>query len=126
MAKQAVFDTSVLVAALVKAHPSHSRAAKKFDQMTGRGWEASICSHSLAELYAVLTSLPIRPQISPASAKLMIDELKKQATVIPLSRADYEDVLERMAEFSASGGIAGGRQHVRNWWIRKVGRGRAR
>lgn len=60
------FDTSTLVAAMVEGHPSHSAALPWLQRVkvdTGL-----VAAHTLAELYAILTRLPVSPRIPPAMA----------------------------------------------------------
>jgi predicted nucleic acid-binding protein len=47
------FDTSVLVAPLVEAHPLHVRALPWLDRAQGGEFDGAVSSHTLAELYAV-------------------------------------------------------------------------
>jgi predicted nucleic acid-binding protein len=57
-----LFDTSVLVAALVESHPVHINAVaalRRVQNAQDMGW---IAMHSIAELYSVLTRLPIQPR----------------------------------------------------------------
>jgi hypothetical protein len=51
--------------------------------------DAACSMHTLAELFAVLTSLPVRPPISPEHAMLFIDEIRARLTPIPLDSEDY-------------------------------------
>ncbi len=53
-----LFDTSVLVAALVEQHPKHERAIPWLSKAKADKFEFIVVSHSLADLYAVLTTLP--------------------------------------------------------------------
>src|SRR6185312_7371441 len=57
------FDTSVLVAACLGDHPHHEASAKAFVKAAKK--RSSCAAHSLAELYSTLTSLPLKPMISP-------------------------------------------------------------
>ena len=68
------FDTSVLVAALVKLHPMHSQAINWLKRAKSHDLDMIISSHTLAELYAVLTTLPVSPKITPEMAWRLISE----------------------------------------------------
>jgi len=69
-------------------------------------FELLVASHSLAETYAVLSSLPVSPKISPILAwKLVHDNVEALAEIIELSAADYSDVIRHMGEHGLSGGI---------------------
>jgi predicted nucleic acid-binding protein len=61
-----LLDTSVLVAAMVETHPDHEVALPWLQQIKDGTHEGLLSTHALAELYAVLTRLPVRPKISPA------------------------------------------------------------
>ena len=63
-------DTSVLVAAMVKAHPHHARAFPWLSKARQHSIELVVATHTLAELYAVLTSLPVQPRIAPGAASM--------------------------------------------------------
>ena len=53
-----LFDTSVLVAARVAAHPAHRRARPWLRRAKGGEVGFLVAAHTLAERYAVLTRLP--------------------------------------------------------------------
>jgi len=99
-------DTSVLVAALVEAHPNHLRAVEWLHGARAGKHELIIASHTLAELYSVLTRLPVRPRIPPSTAwRLIHTNLEGCSTIAPLSTADYLQVVKQMADRGLSGGI---------------------
>lgn len=99
-------DTSCLVAAMIEAHPVHVRALAWFEQVRSEKNSLLVCVHTLAELYAVLTRLPLKPRIGPDLARRLIREnVEAAATVIALEPSDYAAVLDRMAELGLSGGV---------------------
>ena len=101
-----LFDTSVLVAAMVEPHPMHGRALPWLRRAKARAFEWVIASHTLAELYAVLTTLPVIPRIAPGMAwRLMQENVEPTATVIALSAADYRMTIRRLAELGLPGGV---------------------
>lgn len=103
--KKVLFDTSVLVAALVRAHGSHRRCLKWLQKVRSRKYQGYIASHTIAELFAVLTRLPARPRISPdMGAKLVHDNIGTLKTV-SLSERDYLESISDMASLGLSGGI---------------------
>ncbi|MGR3317400.1 MAG: type II toxin-antitoxin system VapC family toxin [Candidatus Anammoxibacter sp.] len=69
-----LFDTSVLIAALVEQHPKHERSLPWLSKAKDNKFEFIVSSHSLAELYAVLTTLPLTPRISAGIAWRLINE----------------------------------------------------
>lgn len=65
-----------------------------------------VAAHTLAELYAVLTAIPVRPRISPAMALRLIREtVEPAAAAVALSSADYSAVLRNLGNLGFSGGI---------------------
>lgn len=62
-----LFDTSVLVAALIVDHPKHSESLPWLLRIKAEEIQGFISTHSLAELYAVLTRLPLPQMIAPAA-----------------------------------------------------------
>ena len=100
------FDTSVLVAACVAAHPEHSRSVSWLEDAKNGRIDLSVAAHSLAEMYSVLTRLPVKPRISPAVARRLVRENAEQpATVIALKTRDYGVVLQRIADRGLAGGL---------------------
>ena len=59
-----VFDTSVLVAGLVEAHPAHRAAFPWIRRVQSGQLRGLMAVHSLAETYSVLTTLPHQPRIA--------------------------------------------------------------
>ncbi len=89
------FDTSVLVAALVERHPNHAKAFSWLQKVRDKGSKGFIAVHSIAELYDVLTVLPIRPRISPATAlKAIQRDVLDQLELVSLTADDYTVVIE--------------------------------
>ena len=100
-----LFDTSVLVAAMVATHPAHHRAAPWLRKAKRGDIGFLVAMHTLAELYAVLTRLPTSPRISPAAALRLVEEnIASRATIITLDAADYRSLLQRLADLAVTGG----------------------
>lgn len=100
------FDTSVLVAALLTPHPAHARAVSWLSRAKAGEFEFLVSAHSLAELYSTLSAFPVKPRISPAAARRLIQEnIESTAQLISLSVADYSATLESLADRGLSGGI---------------------
>jgi predicted nucleic acid-binding protein len=102
-----LFDTSVLTAAIVEPHPMHSHAFPWLKRAKSREFDMFVASHTLAELYAVLTTLPISPRITPDAARRLIhdDVETTTAKIIPLSSQDYISTIKDMSDLGLSGGI---------------------
>jgi len=69
-----LFDTSLIIAALVEPHPMHIRAFPWLKKAKTKDFELVVASHTLAESYAVLSTLPIKPRISPSVSWRLINE----------------------------------------------------
>jgi len=101
-----LFDTSVLVAAIVEPHPMHTRALPWLQRAEAGEIDFLVASHTLVELYAVLTALPLKPRISPLTAwRLVHDNVETSARIISLSPSDYKDTIKYMSELGLTGGI---------------------
>ena len=88
------FDTSVLVAAMVKPHPEHTRAFPWLKGAKAKEVDMLVASHTLAELSVVLTALALRPKISPVMARGLIgSNMEVAAKIIMLTLADYKSSL---------------------------------
>jgi len=101
-----LFDTSVLVAAIVEPHPMHTRALPWLQRAKAGKIDFLVVTHTLAELYAVLTALPLKPRISPSTAwRLVHDNVETSAKIVSLSPSDYKDTVKNMSELGLTGGI---------------------
>jgi predicted nucleic acid-binding protein len=100
-----LFDTSTIVSGIVESHPMHSKCLPWLQRARAGDFECVVVSHTLAETYAVLTTLPVKPRISPLVAQRLINtNLEAIARIVPLTIADYRTTIERMAERGLSGG----------------------
>jgi len=99
-----LFDTSVLIPALVEAHPFHDRAFRLLGAAHRREFDWFVSQHTIAELYCGLTRLPYHEKMTPRLAQ---DAIRRNvlayASVVALSAGDYEAVMGRMAELGLSG-----------------------
>ena len=70
------FDTTVLVAASSRSHPHHAQAFPAVRRVAAGRDRGFISAHSIAEVYASLTRLPVRPRIHPVeAARIVTDNL---------------------------------------------------
>jgi predicted nucleic acid-binding protein len=100
-----LFDTSVLVAAMVEAHPMHERALPWLQRVQAGLDVGIIATHTIAELYAVLTKLPVRPRISPAVARRLIQQnVLEICRVVSLSEDDYVAIVGHLSDTGIVGG----------------------
>jgi predicted nucleic acid-binding protein len=101
-----LFDTSVLVAAMVEAHPRHPEAFGWLERAHQRRIGYYVCAHSLAELYAVLSTYPARPRLSPELVSRVIGEnVTGKARIVSLAGRDYALVLQALALAGQPGAV---------------------
>jgi len=100
-----LFDTSILVAAMVETHKYHAKAIDWLTRVKEKEISGAVGAHTLAELYAVLTTLPIFPRISPVIALRLIEHnVFPFFEVIELTKEDYQSLIKRLAEQNVRGG----------------------
>lgn len=100
------FDTSIVIAGTVAAHPQHHRALPWLQQAYTHDVRMVISSHVIAESFAVLTKLPVRPRMPASTAvHILTENIISHATIIELTQDDYTTVLARMNQLNLSGGI---------------------
>jgi predicted nucleic acid-binding protein len=100
-----LLDTSVLVAAMVEAHPRHTSALPWLQRAKSKAETGLVAAHSVAELYAVLTTLPVQPRITPAVAQELIQhDVLDILEVVPLSAEDYARVIKQLSQCGIVGG----------------------
>lgn len=100
-----LLDTSILVAAMVEAHPAHEQGVHWLKRVTNGADEGFVSAHSLAEMYSVLTTLPVQPHISPDEAQRLIQHnVLHKLKVITLSGEDYAQLIGMLAEIGIVGG----------------------
>jgi predicted nucleic acid-binding protein len=101
-----LLDTSVLIAAMVEVHPAHERSLPWLQRLKKGEDLGLVCAHSIAELYSILTTLPIKPRISPIIAYELIQRnVFDLCQVAALSAEDYKAVTKHLAEEGIIGGI---------------------
>jgi predicted nucleic acid-binding protein len=97
------YDTSVLVAAFWRGHRDHAASIKL---LGAANKEQSACAmHTLAEVYAAMTALPIRPLLPPEQVMLFVQEVRDRLTLVPLDESEYFETIQQ----AASAGFTSGR-----------------
>ncbi|WP_233787976.1 type II toxin-antitoxin system VapC family toxin [Dulcicalothrix desertica] len=99
-----MFDSSVIVAALVVSHQSHSACVQRLNQALQQNIQGVISTHSLAEIYSVMTRLPIQPKISPQLAQKQLTANLKNFEFVPLLVEDYQAAIAQMVSLNIPGG----------------------
>ena len=96
------FDTSVMVAAFWGDHKDHEISLQVF---AAANRETGACgAHSLAEVYAAMTALPVRPAMSTEQVCLFVEQIPERLTIITLDEADYLKTIREVAERRVAGG----------------------
>ena len=96
-------DSSVFVAAFWQGHPQHEPSLRIVASANRR---RSCCAmHTLAEVYATMTALPVKEVIPPDQALLFVQEVRNRCTVITLDEEEYWAAIEGAAE----GGVRSGK-----------------
>ncbi|MCR9101045.1 MAG: PIN domain-containing protein [bacterium] len=100
------FDTSILLPALVSAHPQHKVSLQLMDNALSSGVGVTSVTHTYAELYSNLTKLPKGLAIPPDLAFQMITkEIGAIFEIVELTRSDYETALQRCAQKGLVSGV---------------------
>jgi predicted nucleic acid-binding protein len=96
------FDTSVLIAAFWRGHANHDASIKQF--ATADKNHSSCSIHTLAEVYATMTALPVRPLIPPEQALLFVEEVRKRLSLVSLEPDEYYETIRRAADRGLTSG----------------------
>ncbi len=98
------FDTSVLVAASEQSHPHYAQAWPALRRVAAGKDQGFMSVHSIAELYAVLTRLPVQPRVHPAEAvRIVADNILPNFETVPLGKKDYVEALKLVGDGGWSG-----------------------
>jgi predicted nucleic acid-binding protein len=85
-------------------HPNYTQALQWLQRVHNNEVEGFISTHTIAELYSVLTRLPRNPRISPITAQQLIAGNLTPFTKVVLNFEDYQAVLSRMVSLNLPGG----------------------
>jgi predicted nucleic acid-binding protein len=81
------FDTNVLVAASERSHPHYAQAWPALLRVTAGKDKGFMSVHSIAEMYAALTRLPVQPRIHPAeAARIITDNVMPHFEMVPVGK----------------------------------------
>ena len=96
------FDTSVLIASFWRGHPDHEASLKL---VAAAHKKKSACAlHTLAEVYAGMTALPVKQVIPPDQALLFVQEVRDRCTIVTLNEVEYYRTIALAAEQGFSSG----------------------
>ena len=99
---RAFFDSSVLVAAFYGAHVHHEASLAAIQTASKK--TAFCAAHTLAEVYSVMTRLPVRPRISPDQGLLFIESIRERFSVVALSEKEVYEVIAAAVKRKIGGG----------------------
>jgi predicted nucleic acid-binding protein len=98
------FDTTVLVAASEQSHPHYAQARPALLRVAAGQDKGFMGLHSIAELFATLTRLPVKPRIHPVeAARIVTENIVPHFEVVSLGKEEYLEALNT----TASGGWTG-------------------
>ena len=84
----------------------HEVALPWLQRVSDQSETGLVAAHSIAELYAVLTTLPVRPQISSSIAYRLIQQnILDSCEIVSLSKEDYIAVIDHLSESGIVGGV---------------------
>jgi predicted nucleic acid-binding protein len=100
-----LFDTSVLVSYCVAAHPHRAKALAAVAESTQSGVECWMALHSLAETFAVLSAMPLKPRLSSEQTLMLIElEILPRFSIVSPSIDAYRSAMTDMVRVGRSGG----------------------
>jgi len=93
-----------MVAASEHSHPHYAQARPALLRVASGQDKGFMSAHSIAEVYAVLTRLPVQPRIHSMEAmRIITDNILAHFEVVPIGKKDYVEALGLVA----SGGWGG-------------------
>ncbi len=99
-----LFDTNILVASTIEAHPNHAISLPWIQQVRNKSIHGYISTHSIAELYAVMTRLPLaQPLNSQQVYELIVNNLES-FHLVDLESNDYLEIIRNVARLNITGG----------------------
>ncbi|HVB81369.1 MAG TPA: PIN domain-containing protein [Candidatus Binataceae bacterium] len=98
------FDTSVVVAASEQGHPHYGQAWPALRRVAAGKDQDFMSVHSIAEMYAALTRLPVQPRIHPAqAARIITDNVVPHFEMVPIAKKDYTEALSLVGDAEWAG-----------------------
>ncbi|MGB3545845.1 MAG: PIN domain-containing protein [Saprospiraceae bacterium] len=99
-----LFDTSVVVAASLPQHPSYAPCFAQLQAAKVGQVQGYLSTHSLAEIYSVLTRMPSKPRLSPQDVSLLIGHQLQYLEAVSLEPANYRAAIAQMSDLNLPGG----------------------
>ena len=103
---KALLDTSVLVSGVVEAHVRHEASFPWLQKIRRGDVQGLIAVHSIAETYAVLSTLPVSPRIAPSAAWALVEHtILPFVQTVELSAMETQLVVQRLSRQGVAGGV---------------------
>jgi predicted nucleic acid-binding protein len=96
------FDSSILIAAFWGGHVHHEPSIKLLASASRKDSACGI--HTLAEVFAVMTALPLKPLIPPEQGLLFVGEIRQRLALVSLDPEEYFATIRNAAEQGITGG----------------------
>jgi predicted nucleic acid-binding protein len=96
------FDTSVLVAVFWGGHARHEASIQLFASADKKHSACGV--HSLAEVYAIMSVLPVKPMIPAEQVFLFVEEVRARLTLVSLQENEYFETIRNTAAKGLTGG----------------------
>jgi predicted nucleic acid-binding protein len=96
------FDSSVLVAAFWGGHVHHEPSIKLLASASKKDSACGI--HTLAEVFAVMTALRVKPLIPPEQGLLFVGEIRQRLALVSLDSEEYFATIRNAAQLGITGG----------------------
>jgi predicted nucleic acid-binding protein len=90
---------------MVASHPSHVPALSRLQNVKDGTDTGIVAAHSVAELYAILTRLPVHPHITPMVARQLLEHnVFDLCEIVSLSDKEYIAVIDHLNGLGIVGG----------------------
>ena len=100
-----LLDTSVVVAALIENHPSHAIASAWLRRAESGDIDAVVSSHTLSEVYKVLTGMNRRPRYTSSQVmRIIADRVLPFFETITLDADEHIAAMEQLVRLDIIGG----------------------
>jgi predicted nucleic acid-binding protein len=92
------FDTSVLVAGSEQSHPHYPQARRALLRVADGEDKGFVGLHSIAEVFAALTRMPVQPRLHPVeAARIVTDNILPHFEIVSLGKEEHLEVLNTIA-----------------------------
>jgi len=96
------FDASVLIAAFWAKHVNHEASIRLVASANKR---SSACGlHSVAEVYATMSALPVQPMIPTEQVLLFVEEIRTRLTLVSLEEIEFFETVQKAAQQGLTSG----------------------